>query len=159
MERWDRKDVPHKGWACIDCYDLCADGEEDYSTCEMCGKERIRYIHVMKHPGFPEELRVGCICAGKMTDDYIGPRNREKELRNRSVRRGNWLKRNWRVSSKGNDFLNVQGHNIVIFPDKFRSHYWKFRIDETFGRKSYPTSSQAKIAAFDALQEQMQTEI
>ncbi len=152
MGRWDRKDVPHKGWACVDCYDLCADGEEDYATCEMCGQERIRYVHVMRHETFSEELKVGCVCAEKMTDDYVGHKNREKVLRNQSGRRKNWLKRNWRISAKGNDFLNVDGYNVSIFPSKNRSGHWSFNIDDNFSQKTYAEKSQAKLAAFDALQ-------
>lgn len=49
--RWDQPGVPHKGWHCVDVVDLRADGgpadEIDYATCQMCGNEKIRYVHVM----------------------------------------------------------------------------------------------------------------
>ncbi|MDD5129825.1 MAG: hypothetical protein PHS66_02070 [Candidatus Omnitrophica bacterium] len=151
MGRWERKDVPHKGWICVDYYDLHANGEVGYATCEMCNNERIRYIHIMRHESYAKELKVGCICAEKMADDYVGPKSREKLLKNRSIRRKNWLKRNWRQSSRGNDYLNVDGHNVTIFPDKNRAEHWKFKIDDDFSLKSYVEKNQAKIAAFDAL--------
>lgn len=51
--RWDQPDVPQRGWHCVDVVDLRADGgpveETDYATCEMCGHEKIRYVHVMEH--------------------------------------------------------------------------------------------------------------
>ena len=56
--RWDQPGVPHKGWQCVDVVDLRADGgpadETDYATCQMCGNEKIRYVHVMAHPDLPE---------------------------------------------------------------------------------------------------------
>lgn len=152
MGRWDRKDVPHKGWLCVDCYDLHVDGEEDCATCEMCGQERIRYVHVMRHDNFSEELKVGCVCAEKMTGDYVNPKSREKVLRNRSSRRNNWLRRNWRVSAKGNDFLNINGHNVTVYPAKLRLGHWSFKIDDDFSRDVYVDKNHAKLAAFDALQ-------
>ena len=101
--RWDQSGVPHKGWDCVDVVDLRADGgpadETDYATCQMCGNEKIRYVHVMAHPDLAENLEVGCVCAEKMSNDYEGPRRREAKLRNRAVRRTRWLQRKWRVSA------------------------------------------------------------
>ena len=52
--RWDKKDIPHKGWIEIGMEDLGEEaefGEEiQYEQCEMCGNEKIRYVHIMKHP-------------------------------------------------------------------------------------------------------------
>ena len=54
--RWDQPGVPHKGWHCVDVVDLRADGESadetDYATCQMCGNEKIRYVHIMEHQLF-----------------------------------------------------------------------------------------------------------
>lgn len=89
--RWDQLGVPHKGWHCVDVVDLRADGESadetDYATCQMCGNEQIRYVHVMAHPDLEDHFEVGCVCAEKMSDDYEGPKRRETRLRNRAVRR------------------------------------------------------------------------
>ena len=38
--------------------------------CEMCETQEIRYVHHMKHPEYPGSLGVGCVCAGKIEDDY-----------------------------------------------------------------------------------------
>ena len=62
--KW-RSDVPHQGWTCITVDDT---GRAE-SNCEMCGQERVRYIHVMEHEDHPEQLRCGCDCAGRMEDD------------------------------------------------------------------------------------------
>lgn len=106
----------------MDVVDLRADGESadetDYATCQMCGNEKICYVHVMEHPDLDENFDVGCVCAEKMSDDYEGPKRREAKLRNRAVRRTRWLQRKWRVSAKGNSFLNVDGHNLGVHPTK-----------------------------------------
>ena len=76
--RWDQPGVPHKGWHCVDVVDLRADGESadetDYATCQMCGNEMIRYIHIMEHPDLDESFDVGCVCDEKMSGDYEGPK-------------------------------------------------------------------------------------
>jgi hypothetical protein len=45
----------------VDVVDLRADGESadetDYATCQMCGNEKIRYVHVMAHPDLERSLR------------------------------------------------------------------------------------------------------
>lgn len=48
MARWNKKDIPHKGWKYIGIEDLGEDvypGEEiRYEQCEMCGNEKIRDV-------------------------------------------------------------------------------------------------------------------
>ena len=48
MIRWNKADIPHKGWKYIGIEDLGEDvypGEEiRYEQCEMCGNEKIRYV-------------------------------------------------------------------------------------------------------------------
>jgi len=83
---------------CVDVVDLRSDGESaeetNYATCQMCGNEKIRYVHFMEHPDLEEQFDVGCVCAEKMSGDYTGPKVRENRLRNRAVRRTRWLTRN-----------------------------------------------------------------
>lgn len=76
--RWDQSGVPHKGWS----FDQMEDTEDATSKCEMCGNEKVRYVHVMSHPTYGT-LRVGCVCAEKMQDDYVEPRRRETEFKRR----------------------------------------------------------------------------
>ena len=51
MARWDRPEIPHKGWNYVGIEDLGEDalpGEEiPYEQCEMCGNEKIRYVHIL----------------------------------------------------------------------------------------------------------------
>jgi hypothetical protein len=87
MNYWNRKDVPHKGWANVGCEDL---GEATH-TCDMCGKEEIRYVHTMYHPEATDYFKVGCVCAENMTNDYITAKDQLKQMKKKT----NWMSRNW----------------------------------------------------------------
>jgi len=132
MNLWDKKDVPHKGWKCIDMIDLCEDIDDiDYETrrleiykqCEMCGQEGVRYIHVMEHPDCKYHLNVGLVCAEKMENEYA-PTRREAALKNRNLRRKRFLQKEWLKNSKGNLVLHYKGDYITIMPDKYRPNQY-----------------------------------
>ena len=149
---WDKQGLPHKGWTEVTIIDLGDDSEFCHETCEMCGKEHIRYVHVMRHPDVDNELRVGCVCACKMTDDYENPVIRERELKNKANRRMNFLRQDWNVNWKGNYVLRYKGKYITIFRARHGQgwgiallgfHFWKHN------GQPMNTLSSAKIAAFD----------
>lgn len=146
---WDIPSVPHKGWQCINVVDLNPDDEEDcdYASCEMCGREQIRFVHQMQHPGYPSGLDVGRVCAQKMSDDYIGPRSKEKQLLNKSTRRKRWLSRNWRTSRNGNSYLRISKLAVIVFPGKFGK--WSFVVAGHPGSKWFATKQEAQLAAFE----------
>ena len=125
MLRWSKAEIPHKGWEYIGMEDV---GENvphgeliPYEQCEMCGHERIRYIHLLKHPHYyNKEIRVGCDCASKMTCDYTTPQERERNLKNRINRRKNFMKQEWyRKHETGNYTLRYKGEQITIMKSKF----------------------------------------
>jgi len=152
---WNTPGIPHKGWVLEDVYDVRADGESvdetAYEKCEMCGNEKIRFVHVVSHPDMDNKLNVGCICSEKMTNDYINPRRLEKELRKRASRRNSWTNRKWRVSQNGNYFLNVRDHFLLIYRDKLTGKF-RFKVDEDFDRKYYDSLDKAKIAVFNKIE-------
>lgn len=82
-----------------------------------------------------------------MSDDFEGPKRREAKLRNRAARRTRWLQRKWRMSAKGNSFLNLDGYNLVVYPTK--TGRWGYKIGDRFGSQTYPTNKEAKLALFD----------
>ena len=159
--RWDKKDSPHKGWTEIGMEDLGEEAEfgEDieYERCEMCGNEKIRYVHIMTHPEFPGELRVGCICACHMTDDYENPEARERDLKNRVQRKKNFMKKEWRqVFRTGNFTLKYKGENITIMRSKYDTGWGviyagKWRWDY-HGRKISDFDT-ARLVAFNLFDE------
>lgn len=152
--KWSQPGAPHRGWVCVGIEDL----EEPSQICEMCESVEIRYVHYMEHPNYSETLGVGCICAEHMEDDYVNPRRREKQLRSKSRRRQTWSKRQWRISAKGNPYLNTEGFNLTIFRESDqRGQFWGLRVThrETgasqLGRRRYTSEDEAKKAALDAL--------
>ena len=148
--KWSQPGVPHKGWMCTDVEDLGDPG----AVCEMCKSQKIRYVHYMKHPDYPDELGVGCVCAGHMGQDRDSPKRRERNLKNAHRRRNNWLDRNWRTSEKGNPYLNTDGFNVVVYENGDK---WCYRVKDRSTSKqvslyrAYDTMDQAKLAAFDRM--------
>lgn len=126
---WNKEGIPHKGWHCIDVEDLAdlVDGTEEipYEQCEMCGNERIRFVHLMQHPDYPHELRVGCVCAEKISDDYVNPRKAEDTLRKRASRRKNFNNKEWRFNPEKQTYSKkYKGEYITIK----KSRYGNFGI-------------------------------
>jgi hypothetical protein len=148
--KWAQAGVPHKGWACQDIEDA---GGPDF-TCEMCEVSRVRFIHSMSHPDYPDQLRCGCVCSGNMEGDPAGAAKREFDFKSSRARRARWLSRKWRRSRAGNPYLNTGGFNVVIFPHGGGygarvEHRWT--AWQRLSQRVYPTESQAKLAAFDVL--------
>lgn len=148
---WKHPDIPHKGWNFIEVIDVrddCSSSTEiEYETCMMCGNEKIRYVHIVEHDKVDEIFRVGCICAEKMTNDYLNPVRRERELKNRSSRLTKWKNKDWKLSKKGNYFLDFDHRHLLIYKDRC-THKYKVKIGEIFGKKTYDTVEKAKIAIF-----------
>lgn len=153
--RWNKKDIPHKGWFLVDVIDVRGNGESisetTYEKCMMCSNEKIRYVHIVSHPDFSGNLNVGCICAEKMTNDYITPKALEKKLRNKTQRRNNWLKKNWQISSKGNTYLKFKDNLITIIRDS-KTNKYKCCVNNVWGKKLFTTIDAAKIATFNGLE-------
>ncbi len=152
--RWKLPNIPHKGWTIVDVIDIREDGqsedETDYQTCMMCNHDRIRYVHIVSHPEVENDFLVGCVCAEKMTGDYVRPKQLENKLRQRTARRINWVKKPWKRSEKGNHFLNLEEHQLLIFKDS-ETKKFKCKIGNVWGKKSFETIEQAKHAVFNGI--------
>jgi hypothetical protein len=154
--RWIEPGVPHRGWTCATVEDLRFDDPDcELAICEMCQVREIRYVHRMTHPDYPDELGVGIICAGHLEQDYAAAVERERLVRNASAQRARWLSREWRCSSRGNEYLKTRdGFHVVVFR---KCHGWSGCVEyletgvKVFARRAYPTSERAKLAAFDAM--------
>lgn len=154
MGEWNQIGIPHKGWHCMDVIDL-AEGIEpgekvEYEQCEMCGNEKVRFVHIMKHPEYPKELKVGCVCAEKMSDDYINPRKRENELKNKCSRRNSFNKVKWKKNFDKNTYSKKhKGEYITIMQSRYGNWGIFFadnRIWEYEGKKILSFEEAEKIA-------------
>ena len=148
--KWARPGVPHKGWRCVDIEDAGA----PHFICEMCEAVRIRFIHLMTHQDYPDALRCGCICAGRMEGNPAAAHAREFAFKSTLARRARWLGRKWRRSRAGNPYLNTGGFNVVVYRigggyGARVEHRWTDW--ERISQRVYPTESAAKLAAFDAM--------
>ena len=152
LGKWARAGVPKKGWEAVDWFDL----EEPIGTCEMCETSTIRFVHVMRHADYHEDLDCGCVCAEHMQEDYVNPRKREKALRNRAGRRARFAERKgWKLSANGTPYIKVDGHHMVVAKRKggFGVGITPPGSDKcTWGKKTYTTLEAAKRGCFDALE-------
>lgn len=180
---WDDPGFPKRDWKHVDVIDVAeSNPDAPLHNCEACGREDVRYVHQLEHNLWDEIIEVGCICAGNLTGDIEEAKRLEKEPRNRTSRRDRWLERNWKKSRNGNSYLKhrQQGtrYHIVIFKSKYEQ--WNFRVtvdkpsnwtDDpspfapvnpigcNYKKSAYKgtvwhkSPDQAKLAAFDALQE------
>lgn len=107
--------APVTGWRCVDIIDV---REDDYdaplSECELCGCAHVRYEHVMDNDLYFEPVTVGCICAGIMEGDILAAEERERQMRNRSKRKRNFLKHEWRHEWRGLWHRTYRGQEVQI---------------------------------------------
>lgn len=159
MYEWKRKDIPHKGWECIDVIDLGEDADENeeisYEKCEMCGFEEIRYVHIMVHPEYDGQLRVGCVCAEKMSEDYVNPRKREKTLKNKVARKKTFMKKPWSYKEeKGTYSKKYKGEYITMMKGRYGSWGIFFAKQSiwNFNGKKILTFEEAENVAFEVFE-------
>ena len=121
----------------------------------QCELADVRYVHVMKHAN-PRRANAyrHCICAGHMEENLVGARKREATFKTLCGRRARWLAREWNRSRAGNQYLNVDGFNVVVFRV---GGGWSARLslrgedEESHKLRTFATEEQVKLATFDAL--------
>ena len=145
--KWAQKGVPHTGWECV----LTREIGSPSQVCEMCETRRIRFVHYMQHADYPKILEVGSGCAGKMEGNPAGAGQREGSAKNRAARRAKWLERQWKESANANPWIRTQGYRVVICRT---GPGWTFTVachdrPPHHAAATFPTSDEAKLAAFD----------
>lgn len=143
---WEDPNFPKTGWSCTGVTDLGA----PVGICEMCGWQIIRYVHHMVHDS-GLSLDCGCVCAGKLEGNIERAKKRESAFKNKEARKFNFKKRTWKKSGRGNEYLKIKNHIVVLF--HFRdSDKWKYSIDNEFCKKSYNSRNEVIEAVFEALE-------
>lgn len=66
--RWSQRGLPHKAWSRERRYRIEGDG---WMVCDMCQRQEIRNVNVMRHPDADVELHVGNVCAANMSEPYV----------------------------------------------------------------------------------------
>jgi len=154
-ELYKQEGFPHKDWECIGVTDLkpadAVGDDYDHGTCEVCGRDDLRYVHTLRHNDYPKNLDTGCECASKLENNSKSAGSRERGLTNLANRRARWLSRTWQVSAKGGYYLTHKGYKLGVSK---RGNGWGYWLIDTrdgiiFGKsKTYATINEAKLALF-----------
>jgi hypothetical protein len=126
----------------------------DYEDCQFCDHEQIRFVHLLEHPSYKGIVRVGCICACKLTDDYVNPKRREQEVRNRANRRQRFPLRKWKPTRQGGKTITLDGHRITVGTKNGKYRLW---IDGTEGKLYFNDEKAAMLRGFDYIQKKKET--
>lgn len=140
-------DFPKTGWHCMDITDLGAPKE----ICELCGHQIIRYVHHMYHQETGRTMDCGCICAGKLEGDIEKAQKREASFKNKKQRKLNFLKKTWKRSARGHEYLKIKNHLIVIF-HYLDTNKWSYSIDNEFSKKYFHSRNEVIEAIFEDLE-------
>jgi hypothetical protein len=76
---------------------------------------------------------------------------RARDRKSRAARRARLRARKWRVSARGNPYLNVGRFNLCVFPSAEHEGRWSYRIDDRFGLEAYDSPRAAQLAALEDL--------
>lgn len=150
MSKWKDKTVPNLGWDCSYIEDV---GSDDMETCEMCESSQIRYVHTVTHESYGE-LRVGCVCGGRMCGDEETSLKNEKNLKILIKDKDKLLNKKWRISKNGNDYIKLGDLLFTVFYKKGHYHYsLNSGNHTTFSdyKSYYHTKDDAKLAGIDKI--------
>lgn len=120
MKRLKEWNAPLADWECVDMYDVAENGDA-LVTCELCDCPSVRFVHVMRHEEYFEDICVGCICAGIMDGDILAAKERERSMKNRAKRKQNYLKRHWQQRGNGNRVLRYKNRWITIMVSQYEN--------------------------------------
>lgn len=155
----DQAGFPHRGWTLIKEIDTGLSRRifrrhgPQYERCEYCGNPRVRYLFILRHPHWSEEISVGGNCASHLTEQPDLKTRGQDNAKKRS-RLENFLNaKGWKRSSKGNLYIKYRNHHIVIFQDQRSTDKYKIKIDDEFGFMNYPSIEQAKHRAFEVIEQ------
>jgi hypothetical protein len=140
---WKDPDFPKSGWVLSHIDDL---GEAD-EICEMCQIQEIRYVHSIDHADYAFRLRVGCICAGKLTGNPERHFDLEGVLRRKASQRKAWSNlKSWKISAKGNPYIFKDDVLVVLYSG---GQQWSFSVGGIRSNRWYNTQAQVEVAAFE----------
>jgi len=140
---WNDPNVPKKGWICVDVIDL----GQPFGECGMCGKEDIRYVHIMRHENH-QSIGAGCVCAGNMEGNIDAAKDRENSLKNKINRFKTFSITDLKTSAKGNLYTKYKDTVITFMKNKKENGGWNFVESGEFS-SYFKTLDEAKRAAFE----------
>ena len=139
--KWKNNGLPRKGWELNDVIDT----ENIDNQCDWCGTS-IRYLHFLHHKEDNLTTTCGCICAEHLTQDYINPKKKEKELKI-FMRKKNKFLESFKIG-KNCFYSKFFGFDKFVMVFQKKDDFFYLKIGNTWGKKSYIVFEQACIAAF-----------
>jgi hypothetical protein len=108
--------APLDRWTCVEIHDVADQDAEvpEFFTCELCDCQKVRFVHVMRHENYFEDVSVGCICAGIMEGDILAAKERDNAMKNRARRKQRFLQRKWKQSWHGCYRTKYRGTSVLI---------------------------------------------
>jgi hypothetical protein len=141
--------APVSDWYCSGVIDIKEDEPDaPLAQCDVCGCEKIRFIHVMEHDDFCIPLYVGCICAGVMEGDILKAKERDRLMKNRAKRKKNFMSKKWEVLRNGDYLLNYKYNRITI---RKNGSAYSVKVNGQLKRETLNSILSAKYAAFEMI--------
>jgi hypothetical protein len=158
IARLEELGAPLYGWVCVDVVDL---GSAEF-TCELCGYDPIRYVHIMVHSEWQGVFRVGCVCDGTMSGDMLAAKHRDRAARLKSSRKSAFLKKQWKEHSAGYMVLNTR-IRIIAEKDSFSGReFYKVTVGgeqyQWWNNRRVESLAEAKLLAFEVLEHERETD-
>lgn len=119
--------APLDGWTCAEVIDY----EDEGFKCELCDYPSVRYVHVMVHHEYPDELQVGCICAGVMEGNIMAAKERDAQAKRRGQRKSNYLKKQWKAVGDDRWEVKYKRRAIAVERDCFYGReFYKIHLND-----------------------------
>ena len=149
--RLEKLGAPRSGWICENVETM---GDATF-TCELCDYDRIKYVHVMLHPQWNGEFRVGCVCDGTMSGNMLAARERDDAAKRRESRKRAFMKKQWVEHPAG--FMIKTRKTITAEIDSFRGReFYKVIVGgeayQWWENRRIETLEAAKVVAFEVLE-------
>lgn len=137
--------------------------EDATFTCELCDYDRIRYVHVMVHPQWNGEFRVGCVCDGTMSGNMLAAQERDDAAKRKEARKRAFLKKQWVEHPAGFMVLPKTRRTITAETDSFRGReFYKVIVGgepyQWWENRRIETLEAAKSVAFEVLEYERKTD-
>lgn len=151
--------APHSGWICEDVEIM----KDATFTCDLCGYDRIKYVHIMIHPQWNGEFRVGCVCDGTMSGNMLAAQERDDAAKRKESRKRAFLKKQWVEHQAGFMVLPKTRRTITAETDSFRGReFYKVIVGgepyQWWENRRIETLEAAKAVVFEVLEYERKTD-
>lgn len=151
--------APRSGWVCEDVITM----DSATFACELCDYDRIKYVHVMLHPQWNGEFRVGCVCDGTMSGNMLAAKECDDAAKRSESRRSAFMKKQWVEHPAGFMVLHKTRKTITAEKGTFRGReFYKVVIGgesyQWWENRRIETLEAAKAVVFEVLEYERKTD-